>query len=313
MKRWAALATAFLACGCATGGYSRMRHPAVHNGPPVSRDQAQRWWRGAAVTLKREVNFGRSPEWEGVWFSQIEVPRHNQKPFEAPNTDFRIQFHLTDNAASRRLLRSGRLPAGTTAAGLDWRVARQARQWGAEDFPVLDLRLGDGSNLSIVIACEHWRTLFSGANDCSVEGVLRRAEPYLRAHFFDFSATRGSPPARSIAAGSQPEEPSPSLAILAVSAKPPEISPGSSVELLINYTLQGAAGNTTALESRRVSFGDAIIADLPSELSRPSGTFTSSQKLQVPASARPGVYRLNATVKALGLSAEGSALFEVKP
>ena len=302
----AVLLAMFFGAGCAPGGGpNRLSRPAAVSPEPISLSQAQGWWRGARATLKRDVTFILDRK-KGVLVGEMTVPL--AKPVRgAPNKDFRILFLLKDTAQSRRALRDGIWSAGSSAIALGLKTEGRSGDTGDKKDLILALRVQEDGDLTVRLECVRWWTL-SGANDCTAAGMLGRAEPYLRAYFFELGTARAAvrtPAAPETTAG-------PGVSVLAVSARPSEVAPGSAVELVVNYKVEGAPSEVEVRERRVVKFGDKTIADLPSTVTRPSGTFTSSQKLKVPAAAPPGIYRIRATVSAGPDSAEGSALFEVK-
>ncbi|MBP1687425.1 MAG: hypothetical protein H6Q33_3568, partial [Deltaproteobacteria bacterium] len=181
------------------------------------------------------------------------------------------------------------------------------------DTNVLPVRLaGDSTDGEIQLQCNEYRTMFSGANDCSPEGVLQRGEPYLRAHFFMLSqADTAAAPSRAAGrAGSGIA----AVRLLSASVQPARVAPGSDVQLVLTYQVDGVAGPSMAkiLERRIITKAGVGIADLHSDVPRPSGTFTSQQTMRVPASATPGVYTLRAEVSLGNVNSFSEALFEVR-
>lgn len=286
-----------------------MARPAPKAVQPISLEQANNWWQGRGAKLLRPVDFGRSPEWKGLWYAQLQVPRADKKPFEYPAYDLTIHFFLPDTPAVRGALRSGKLPAGSVLNPGGWRVERINRL----DTNVLPVRLaGDSADGEIQLQCNEYRTMFSGANDCSPEGVLQRGEPYLRAHFFTLSqADSAAAPSRAAGrAGSGIA----AVRMLSASVQPARVAAGGEVQLVLTYQVDGVAGPSMAkiLERRIITKGGVGIADLHSDVPRPSGTFTSQQAMRVPASASPGVYSLRAEVSLGNVNSFVEALFEVQ-
>lgn len=286
-----------------------MARPAPKAAQLISLEQANNWWQGRGAKLVRAVDFGHSPEWKGLWYAQLQVPRGDKKPFEYPAYDLTIHFFLPDTAAVRGALRGGKLPAGTVLTPGGWRVERINRS----DTNVLPVRLaGDSTDGEIQLECNQYRTMFSGANDCSPEGVLQRGEPYLRAHFFTLSQTAtGAAP--SGAAGRTTSGIA-AVRMLSASVQPARVAPGDEVQLVLTYQVDGVAGPSTAkiLERRIITKGGVGIADLHSDIPRPSGTFTSRQAMRIPASASPGVYTMRAEVSLGNINSFVEALFEVR-
>lgn len=201
----AVLLSAALA-GCASSGYTALRVPAP-KGPPLTMVQVNGWWQGATATLQSPISLGSKPLKNGLWFGLLEVPRQGHDVGTDQWQDLQMMFYLPDTPRARQAIQKNWLMAGAVFEAKGWDVERI----GNQDMNVLRLQLsGDNKAASVYFGCKDWKTLvFFHANDCSVKGVLQRAEPYLRAHFFQLLPVASAPagqPAATAQPSLKPEE-----------------------------------------------------------------------------------------------------------
>lgn len=112
----------------------------------------------------------------------------------------------------------------------------------------------------------------------------------------------------------QPQSLVPTLNVLAVAVRPPSVSAGGQVQLVINYEVGGiAAGSSVSVtEERQLVYGNNVITTLSDTVSRAPGPYTASKPVTVPATAAHGLYHLRARVYVGGVTSGGTAVFEVR-
>ena len=108
----------------------------------------------------------------------------------------------------------------------------------------------------------------------------------------------------------------PAAEILVVSVQPPSIRAGGEVQLVVNYTISGLpeGARFEVTERRTLQHEGRPLTSSDAPTARSNGTYTSALAAKIPASAPPGIYRLEVEVGLPGAeSAAGGALFEVVP
>jgi hypothetical protein len=124
-------------------------------------------------------------------------------------------------------------------------------------------------------------------------------------------------PAPATAAAPAVEAPQvyePAVRILGASVNPAQLTRGAQMDLVITYVVEGLPPGASfpANEERNLLVGDRQLAHFEQQIPRTTGTFTSAQKIAVPATLKPGVYRFQARISVAGKSAAADALFEVR-
>lgn len=307
-RRLAAAAIALTLTGCAgTAGYTALRIPAP-KGPPLSQADANQWWQGSSARLGRNISFYKKPK-KGWRVAVLELPREGHAVNTKNWQDLQMVFRLPDTEASRKVIdKDGVLYAGTAFHMNGWGVS----ELDGDPVNILRLQLAnDTAPGDITVRCLQYRTLIIfKSSDCTLDGVLQRAEPYFRAHLFQLGP--GAAPARAAAPAAAASQLS--VTVLSASVTPLRVERGAEIQLVITYKIDGLPGSSTAavMERRIVRKADAAIMDLPSAVTRASGTFTSRQTIRIPASAEPGAYSFTADVSVNGATGTGEALFEVR-
>ncbi len=72
------------------------------------------------------------------------------------------------------------------------------------------------------------------------------------------------------------------------------------------------SGRFEVVEVRELLSGDRTLTTMEDRVTRAAGTYTSSQRIRVPADLAVGLYRLRARVRVAGLESEGEAVFVVE-
>lgn len=106
----------------------------------------------------------------------------------------------------------------------------------------------------------------------------------------------------------------PAVTLHAVAVQPAQVAPGGEVLLVLTYEISGvpAGARVEVRETRRLMDGDRELAAFPEQVVRGPGPFTSKLPVRVPTGMAPGMYSVRATVELAGLSAVGTAFFEVR-
>lgn len=105
----------------------------------------------------------------------------------------------------------------------------------------------------------------------------------------------------------------PAVEVLAVSVQLAQASPGSPVNLVVQYRVSGLPPGFEyeVSETRRILLDASEAARFEDKLARTVGSFTSAQAMTVPADAAAGFYSFEADVRVAGVEATGSAFFRV--
>ena len=106
------------------------------------------------------------------------------------------------------------------------------------------------------------------------------------------------------------------LRIEGMKATPPEVLPGQSVDIQITYAVLTPQENETVpvRETRRILHNGEAVGDASVDIEREGGTWRSVVSITLPANARPGAYRVVATVESRGGGKESAeTTFRVRP
>lgn len=97
-------------------------------------------------------------------------------------------------------------------------------------------------------------------------------------------------------------------------ANPPAVAGSGQVVLNMTYTLlsPNAAAEMPVTETRVVTLNGNKVADIPTTVNRPAGTYTSQVPIQIQAGAAQGTYVVQTTVSAGGQLAQGQTSFTVQ-
>ena len=94
---------------------------------------------------------------------------------------------------------------------------------------------------------------------------------------------------------------------------PPRVQRGEETELLVTYEVSGVppGGAWEVVELREILKGDRSLTTLEDRYQRGSGSYSTTHRIRIPGDLAPGVYRLEATIRLLGLEDGKTAIFEV--
>ncbi len=269
-----------------------------------------RRWTGATCVLRLALPIKQEKDPQGWSHSpNFMVALEGEKPFH-------LRLRISDLAALRARVRADEVPPGTVLLVEGWRAER----WGAFGGYVVDLRFRD-------LPLQGRFEFLAGRGFSLKPERLVDLERYLRIEACQVSfpaealparpASAAAPTARATGAPAAAPGPAPAyvpaLRILAAAVQPARVRPGEEVALVVNYLLEGLppGAGFEVHEERELLSGERHLTTLEDRVTRAAGTYTSSQRIRVPADLAPGVYRLRARVRVAGLAAEGEALFEV--
>jgi hypothetical protein len=104
------------------------------------------------------------------------------------------------------------------------------------------------------------------------------------------------------------------LSVEAVSADPDVAKPGETVELRATYAVLTPRPDDVVriTETRQVTLNGEKVLDVPHEVLRPAGTFSSTQPLVLPDDAAAGTYEVLVTVQGAGQNSSQAATFRVE-
>ena len=268
-------------------------------------------WPGATCVLRLAMPIKEERDDRGWSHSRIYmVELEGEKPFH-----FRLR--ISDLAALRTHAGGDEVPPGTVLVVEGWRPDR----WGAFGGYDLDLRFRD-----LPLA---GRFEFLAGHGFSLKPKqLADVERWLRIDACEVSfPSEALPPRPAVAAAPAPAAEGaalagsatapayvPALRVLATSVQPARARPGEEIALVVNYLLEGfpPGAGFEVVEVRELLAGERRLTTLEDRVTRAAGTYTSSQRIRVPADLDAGVYRLRARVRVAGLEAEGDALFAVE-
>ena len=233
----------------------------------------------------------------------------------------RVRVLVSDGDAVHRRYLNGTLPAGTSFVAVGW----------AEDKPGGNVHLEleitiDGTPVRVrVYYYDDWVGRVSAKR-------LDEFELWARLDLFNITST---PDEQLVAAqpdggqttpaGVAPTVPPPpaahgepisatrDLRVMAASVEPARIAPGSEINLIVVYEVEGIPpGSTvTVTERRTILHRGQTLTSTETSVTRGSGVHESSLPMGVPGTLAAGVYELQVTVEMAGLARSGSAMFEV--
>ena len=278
-------------------------------------------WEGAECALRVPFEFKKKRPDDGWYESTFYAAQRQVEGIKL--LQFRLKLRdlrpLADRMAARHLV------AGTRFRCEGWKF----RDADGYDHAFLSLRsvLGD-------VEGELW--LWAGSSHPELKQV-ERIEQYLRLSILEVRAASETlqrvavAPARPAALpapaiSAEPFAPTsaasatatavfrPRVEILAVAVDPPQVAPGTRVDLVVHYSVDGLPPGASfeVVETRTLLRGQASLTETAEPVARTNGTYTSSQQAPVPADAPRGVYRLEVVLRLAGAEAAGAALFEVR-
>ena len=278
---------------------------------PVNMDTINRRWNGARCQIRIPVVVPKGKGW--VTSDGITTPT---LPGEKK---LRMRLSVSDQPALQKagyLRQNKEIRVGTAFIARGWRFKDPKRQ---RDL-VLDL---DFEGVPVKAAVD-----FEDNDDID---NLEEVERVMRFEIFQISAPAAaqapSPfptlgagpapahaPAPAVPASGSGQVIKPAVKITAVSVQPAAVKPGGEVDMVVVYSLEGIPDGfvVEVRESRRLTAGETAVGSFEETVNRAAGSFTSSQKAQVPAGGAPGIYTVRIEVTAAGQRAEGSAIFQVR-
>lgn len=268
-------------------------------------------WTGATCVLRISLPIKDERDEQGWSHSRIYmVELEGEKPFH-----FRLR--ISDLALLRARAGGDEVRPGTVFVVEGWRPDR----WGAFGGFDLDLRFRD---LPLAGRFE----FLAGRGFSLKEKQLADVERWLRLEACEVAfpsealpprpvPAQASAPAPPVAAATRSAPDAafvPAVGVLAASVQPARVRPGEEIALVVNYRIAGLppGAGFEVVEVRELYAGERRLTTMEDRLTRAAGTYTSSQKLRVPADLAAGLYRLRVRVRMAGLEAEGEALFAVE-
>ncbi|MFN7972292.1 MAG: hypothetical protein U0166_08075 [Acidobacteriota bacterium] len=270
-------------------------------------DRVNEKWSGARCTLRIPIELDRRSNRKGWYGSDLLAARTGSE-----EKGFFIVFLTESKEKLAGILEDGTVPVGTELVAHGWRLETE------DEGLILDLKFADAD----VKAMYRMRPLGMDG-DMPIER-LDQVEQYMRLDVFkvaprdetlkDVPAAPASPSnAKAPATESSDATYRSQVSIVSASVKPARVAPGATIELLVVYEVAGLPPGSRfeAAEERELSLDGALIQRFEGTVSRGVGVSTSSQPIQVPAEAGPGIYTYRVVVSVAGAKAEGTALFEV--
>lgn len=96
-------------------------------------------------------------------------------------------------------------------------------------------------------------------------------------------------------------------------ALPSIVAPGNKIEASIQYALLGAGSQGAPItEVRQLRHGPDVLAETSATVTRPDGTWVSTQQFDLPRNAAPGEYALTQTVATAKSRVSGTSYFTVQ-
>jgi surface antigen len=97
-------------------------------------------------------------------------------------------------------------------------------------------------------------------------------------------------------------------------AEPQIANPGDTVDLKVTYAVMTPGNDDVVrvVETRQVMHNGQKVMEVPHEVLRPGGTFSSTQPLILPDDAGAGTYEVTVTVQGAGQSSSQATTFEVQ-
>ncbi len=295
-----------LALGLLLGG----RAAAKDELPTISLADANLRWANATCVLRYAVPIKKGVDDDGASRSPI-----MRVPSPRGEKQVHIVFTVSDRAGLAAILRDGEIPAGTVFLARGWDLSRPESEEGLG----LQLRFRDAPVEMRVGFIGRW-----GSTDSFSLAGLYQVEKYLRIDAFQVRAAdevlAAAPAAALVAAPPVSAAPAPppqparlEVLLHAAAVRPTQVAAGGEVELILTYELGGGGVGALAevQEKREIWFGDRLLRTLETPAARGLGAHHSGQRLRLPASLGPGVYKLRGCVAASGSASCVDALFEV--
>lgn len=290
-----------LLCACVFGGKPDTYSSASLVPPePVTLNSVNRNWTGSRAQIRFPFQITKGTDSEG-WFES--------KWAEFPEDGSEIQFLVSDRDALREIIPKKHILVGASLICDGWSLRRPEKgkdlqvDFHFENYPVRARIVFDDKDLEDLPEAESFLRLkvlkfYAKGEQLSAIPPAPSAPP--------------SPPA-SAPAVAGPATYKPRSEILAASVQPARVKAGQEVDLIISYRLDGVPAGAVfeTVEQRALYQGGEKITAFEEPIDRTPGSFTSSKKVKVPASAKPGVYLFHARVLFAGSEAKAEALFEV--
>jgi len=297
---------------------------------PAVVTRANQKWREAhctiriAVPLKKGKNsegWTRSPIF-GVGFVPVSTPigTHMNAGTAKGERPFYYTMEVSDRDALAPLLSGNAIQPGTRFIAEGWFLSQPEKPAG----PYLQLRF----EAMPQVKARFWflpRGSFGGADSFPI-AQFEPVERYLRIEAFKLEAADER--LTEVAAVTVPAAPAavqapapavastpfkPSVRMLAVSSQPAQVRAGDEMEIVLTYVVEGIPPGTSfeVVERREILRGEAVTGTFDKPLGREAGTFTSKQRVRIPASAPAALYHVHGTVTMVGISSSSTALLEV--
>lgn len=271
--------------------------------------QVNERWAGAECRIRFEVPIKKGKDGDG-WSKSIWIVPGTQIGKDLAGAKLFV--------SNRDRLPGGRIYPGTSFVAEGWAFDRPKDQDGLR----LALRFADGSG----------KAYFSFRKGFGKVGAkyLETVERWARMEMFHVSAAdetleeipvRTAGPAPALSPVESRRSPPPVLSppaalglkVMGVTVAPLQARPGSQVDLVVTYALEGGvAGQFSDVLERRVILRDGqVLTTLEATVARVPGTHKSIQTLGVPADLEAGIYELRASVEIDGRKGDGAAIFQV--
>jgi hypothetical protein len=295
--------TLTLFMGCVVGGPTTTYTP-VSGVPsePMTLNSVNRNWTGARAQVRYPFKFGKTMV-AGGWTESAWV--------KSPEYKIDYCMLITERKSLKEVIPKKKLLVGTAVVCEGWSLGRPAK---GKDLQV-DFRFENyPAKARIVFKNKHLDDL------PEVEKFLRLNVLKLYAQSEQLSKLGPETVPGMPQAGAPVQVPGPVrdaglylpvIEILSVSIQPARAKPGDQIDLIIHYRIEGIPEGAVwkVVEERSLYAGDSMLAEFKDVIDRSEGSYTSTKKVQVPASAQNGHFRFLAQVYLAKSDAE--AIFEI--
>lgn len=253
--------------------------PGEFHDEPAPFAQVNERWRGASCTWRYNWKFsadGYEQGWGHTGWTRF-------APAGAPG--FYSRLWVSDRKAVARLLRNGRLPAGTRFTCLGWGYTNPSERRGVALF--MKFRDVDAYGAHVFWPLDN----LYGIN--LPVSLLDEAERYTRLY-----VVQVTPPDERMIVGKRLDKPKPAIRVERVSVQPASSRPGRRVTVEAAYRISGVSEPVEIMEHRIVHYRGWELARFRMKATRRPGSYVSRQRIQIPARAEPGEYEVRLVVEA---------------
>ena len=271
----------------------------------MSLEEANLQWAGARCISRIPITV-KNPKTDDGWAKCEWIFRTP----EGGNERVRVLVTRPDEIFRRHL--GGTLPAGSEFVAVGWKTEK-SKDRGKLFLELEHVELGVKARVfygkdwvGLVEAkeldeFEHWARL------SMFEIVETPAEQLI-----DVAAPASAAPGRTAPSATVETGPF-DIRLLGASTEPLTASTGGAVDLVLTYEVRGVAPGATVevAETRRIVRDGRVVTTLEAALRQGPGVHRSTQRLTIPATVAPGVFKLEASIEAAGARSSADTLFQV--